>query len=284
VQDRTELFAAARAAEVATPETASLDEWTDWDRDVIVKPRFTLHAPEYDDAFDHAHTHHNSTRYVDSGEELSRSDLAEEMGHVPLVQEYVPDTDEYAFFALYDSGEPVATFQFRQRRGYKYAGGPSAYRESVAIPELDAAGQRLLDHLNWHGLAMVEFLRNPETGRFELMEINPRFWTSLPFSVQAGVDFPYYYWLLTTGRLHDVNPDYEVGIAGHLLRGELLYLHSILFEEYPLVERPSLPGAVMSVLASLLRHPRFDYLRVDDLGPFFVDLRNTIDTTRERIR
>jgi len=40
----------------------------------------------------------------------------------------------------------------------------------------------------------------------------------------------------------------------------------------------------MSVLASLLRHPRFDYLRVDDLGPFFVDLRNTIDTTRERIR
>jgi len=286
VQDRVELFEAAEAAHVPTPETGFLTEWTDSDRDsdVVVKPRYTVHAPEYDDSFDRARTHHNSTHYIEAGTEPDRTALVDELGHVPLVQEYIPDTNEYAFFALYNSGEPVATFQFRQRRGYKYAGGPSAYRESVSIPELDAAGRRLLDHLDWHGLAMVEFLRNPATGEFELMEVNPRFWTSLPFSIRAGVDFPYYYWMLTTGRVHDPEPEYDVGIAGHLLRGELLHLHSILFEEYPLVEKPSFARTLAEVTVSIVRHPRFDYLTIDDPRPFLVDMRNLVDTTRDRIR
>ncbi|WP_137285261.1 carboxylate--amine ligase [Halorussus salinisoli] len=275
VQDRVRLFEAATDAEVATPETATLDEWDDWDREVIVKPRYTVRATEYLDGADgESHAQHSSTRFVAPGTEPDRDAVVAEMNHVPLVQEYVPDSDEYAFFALYDHGEPVATFQHRQRRGYKYSGGPSAFRESVDIPALDAAGRRLLDELDWHGLAMVEFLRNPRTGDFELMEVNPRFWTSLPFTVCAGVDFPYYYWSLAGGTPPERDPDYDVGIAGHLLRGELLHLHSILFEDYPLVERPSFTESVGDVAGSILRHPRFDYLRADDPMPAIQDLKN----------
>ncbi|USZ67828.1 ATP-grasp domain-containing protein [Halorussus salilacus] len=275
VQDRVELFDAARTAGVAAPETATVDEWTDWDREVIVKPRYTVHAEEYLDVAE-SHGQSHSTTFVAPGETPDRDELVAEMGHVPLVQEYVPDSDEYGFFALYDEGEAVATFQHRQRRGYKYSGGPSAYRESVDIPELDAAGRALLDELDWHGLAMVEFLRNPETGQFELMEVNPRFWTSLPFTVRAGVDFPYYYWRQAAGHTLDAEPEYAVGIAGHLLRGELLYLHSILFEDYPLVERPSFLRGLADVVTSTARHPRFDYLDADDPKPFVRDLRNVV--------
>ncbi len=274
VQDRARLFEAADRADVDYPATETLDDWEDWDDEAIVKPRYTFHAAEYDDRFDVSHSHHNSTEYVPPGEQPDREELVAEMGHVPLVQEYVPDTDEYAFFALYDEGEAVATFQHRQRRGYKYVGGPSSFRESVSIPELDAAGRRLLDELDWHGLAMVEFLRDPETGEFELMEVNPRFWTSLPFTVQAGVDFPYYYWLLANDRAGEIASSYDVGVAGHLIRGELLYLHSILFEDYPLVERPSLASAVAEIGYSVARHPRFDYLSLDDPRPFVRDFRN----------
>lgn len=277
VQDRVRLFEAAEAAGVETPETTTAGEWGDWDREVIVKPRYTVHASEYLDGLDRSTTQHKSTRYVAPDESPDPEQLRAEMGHEPLVQEYVPDSDEYAFFALYDEGEAVATFQHRQRRGYKYSGGPSAYRESVDIPELDAAGRRLLDELDWHGLAMVEFLRNPATGRFELMEVNPRFWTSLPFTVQAGVDFPYYYCQQAAGRTLESEPDYEVGIAGHLLRGELLHLYSILFEDYPLVERPSFARSAAAVAASLVRHPRFDYLDVDDPKPFLRDVGNTFE-------
>ena len=171
---------------------------------------------------------------------------------------------------------PVATFQHRQRRGWKYAGGPSAYRESVSIPELEAAGTALLDELDWHGVAMVEFLRNPDTGEFELMEINPRFWSSLPFTVQAGVDFPHLYWLQATGRALPDPPGYRVGIGGHLLRGEALHLYSILGEEYPLVETPSFLGTAREIGRSLLRERRFDYLSRDDPGPMVGELELTV--------
>jgi len=286
VQDRVRLFEEAAAAGVNAPRTAVLSEFDNWDEDVIIKPRYTVHAPEYDDAFEIAQTHYNSTQYISDSADIDFDAIVADMGHVPLVQEYVPDTDEYAFFALYDHGDAVASFQFRQHRGYKYAGGPSAFREAVDIPALQEAGQGLLDHLEWHGVAMVEFLRDPETGEFELMEINPRFWTSLPFSIQAGVDFPYYYWLLSMGYTptHSFDSGYDVGRAGHLLRGELLHLHSILFEEYPLVERPSFPRTAATIAASIVRHPTFDYLSIDDPAPFVRDMVNAIIPTRRRTR
>jgi predicted ATP-grasp superfamily ATP-dependent carboligase len=278
VQDRVSLFAAARTAGVPIPTTQPLDDWDGRDQDVIVKPRYTLHAREYSVRFAESHTQWSSTRYVAPDEDVSQANLVAEMGHVPLVQEYIPTTDEYGFFALYDHGEPVATFQHRQRRGWKYCGGPSAYREAVDIPELGQAGRRLLDELEWHGVAMVEFLRDPETDEFKLMEVNPRFWSSLPFTVQAGVDFPHLYWLQATGTPIEADPDYDVGLAGHLLWGELLHLQSILREEYPLVDRPSFLHRLGEVLGSIVRSPRFDYLDRDDPRPFVQDLRNKVTT------
>ncbi len=278
VQDRMQLREAALAAGISMPRTETLSDWEDWEDRTIVKPRYTVHAPEYADRFDEPAPELGSTKYIDPGTEPDRKTVIKEMGHEPLVQEYIPATDEYGFFALYADGSPVATFQHRQRRGWKYAGGPSAYRESVSIPALETAGLALLDELDWHGVAMVEFLRNPETGEFELMEINPRFWSSLPFTIQAGVDFPsLYYEQATGGRV--TQPEYDVGIGGHLLWGEFLHLHSILAEEYPLVERPSFVSRLREISGSIVRQPRFDYLSQDDPGPFVGDLRNSVTTS-----
>lgn len=284
-QDRVELFAAAEAADVSTPQTKRLENWTDWDEGSIVKPRYTVHAAEYSDEFTESEPMGKSIQYVDAGSKPDFDELVATMGHVPIVQEYVPTPDEYGFFALYDHGTPVATFQHRQRRGWKYAGGPSAYRESVDIPELETTGLRLLDELDWHGVAMVEFLRDPESGEFKLMEVNPRFWSSLPFTVQAGIDFPYLYWRQASGQAVEAQQHYEVGTAGHYLWGECLHLYSIMTAEYPLVERPSLGGTLRDIGASILRHPQFDYLDIDDPGPFVQDITNTGATvTGERLK
>ncbi|WP_246998948.1 carboxylate--amine ligase [Halosolutus gelatinilyticus] len=273
VQDRVELFDAAETAGVAIPETAPMDAWDDWDRETIVKPRYTVAAPAYlgpeVDGGDIG-----STTYRTPGVEPDVADWINRYGHVPLVQERVPDSREYGFFALYDEGEPVATFQHCQRRGWTYAGGPSAYRESVYDQDLEDAGRSLLDELDWHGLAMVEFLRDPDSGVFKLMEINPRFWSSLPFSVRVGADFPYYYWRMASGDPIEPGPTYDVGVGGHLLRGEVSYLASVVTDDYPLVERPPLAGALRDVLGSLVREPRFDYAVADDPLPFVRDGAN----------
>jgi hypothetical protein len=285
VQDRVELFEAAKAVGVPTPETKLLTEWDDWSGRQIVKGRYTLLAGSYLDAQAKVTADGSgesaggsgregvvqppSTRYLSPGVEPDVDALRSKAGHVPLVQEFMDDTDEYAFFAIYDEGEPLATFQHRQIRGFKYSGGPSAFRKSVDIPALEREGRKLLDHLDWHGPAMVEFKRDSSTGEFKLMEINPRFWSSLPFTVQAGADFPFYHWLLATGRRHRIEPGYDVGIGGHLALGEISYLNSILREETPLVEKPPFVSAVATVLRSVVRHPRFDYLDRSDLCPFF---------------
>jgi len=274
VQDRVELFEAAERAGVAVPDTRLLDEVDDWDREWIVKGRYTLLADAYvDDLPPERSRDPPSTQYL-NGDKPDVETIRSQNGHTPIVQEFLPTTDEYAFFALYEEGEAVRTFQHRQVRAYNYAGGPSSFRESVSIPELDEAGRALLDELEWHGLAMVEFLRNDETGAFELMEINPRLWSSLPFSVRAGADFPHDYWLLARGERERIVDDYEVGTAGHLIRGELSYLHSVLFDEEELVERPVRSEAFSAVAASLREYPRFDYLRLDDPRPFVRDALN----------
>ena len=274
-QDRIDLYDVAESVDVAVPETRLLSACTDFDRELIVKSRYTVPPVEFgEDDGGRAHPRDAGTRYLPAGESPPRNAIQFEMGHDPIVQAFMPGAAEYGFFAIYDRGEALATFQHRQLRGYKYCGGPSAYRESIDDPDLESAGLRLLDALDWHGVAMVEFKRDPDTGEYLLMEVNPRFWSSLPFTVQAGADFPHYAWQLASGRGEEVTPGYRVGVGGHLVRGELLYLHSVLTEDYPLVERPRFSRALWAVLSSIVREPRFDYLDRDDPGPFLRDLRN----------
>jgi hypothetical protein len=68
-------------------------------------------------------------------------------------------------------------------------GGPSTCARTIHQADLVYAGKRLLDGLNWNGVAMVEFKRNQE-GKIFLMEINPKFWGSLDLAISSGVDFP----------------------------------------------------------------------------------------------
>jgi len=198
------------------------------------------------------------------------------MEHDPIVQEFIPKDGEYMFAALYDHGEPLATFQHRQIRGNSYTGGGGVYRESIYDPELEAVARDLLDELDWHGLACIEYMRDARTGQYVLTEINPRMWQSLPSTVQAGADFPYYYWLLANGRADEIDHEYETGVGTHLLYGELGYLLSILREDSPHVERPSVTRTAGEILASVFTEPNFDYLSLDDFGPFLTGLKRKI--------
>jgi len=270
VQDRVRLAAVAEAAGVAVPETRTFDDVDDWDRERIVKSRYNLLAGEYVDSFSERDAELNKTlKYLPPGERPDREAVVAEMNHVPIVQETVPGGgDEYAFIALYDRGEPAATYQKHQIRGKTYAGGTSVYREAVSIPALERAGRALLDELEWHGLAEVEFLRDPDTGEFKLMEVNPRMWASVACAVAAGADFPYYYWRLANGEADEVGGDYAVGTGNHSLFGELQHLSSVLRDDYPEVERPALARRLWEIAVSCYDQPNFDYLRLDDPGPF----------------
>lgn len=58
---------------------------------------------------------------------------------------------------------------------------------------------RLADAVQLDGIAMFEFRMNAETGDYILIEVNPRFWGSLPLAVAAGCDFPMALWSQAMG-------------------------------------------------------------------------------------
>ncbi|QLG63998.1 carboxylate--amine ligase [Halorarum salinum] len=269
VHDRMLLAEAAERAGVPIPETRPLDEADDWDGRYVVKSRYNLLTDEYVESFPsgRADTAKDVT-HVRPGETPGVEALVEGMYHVPIVQEFVPTDGEYMFAGLYDHGEPLATFQHRQIRGDSYVGGGGVYRKSVYVRELEEAARALLSELDWHGLACIEYMRHAETGEFVLTEVNPRMWQSLPSTVHAGADFPYYYWQRATGRADEIDPSYELGRGTHSPNGEVSYLVSVLRDDSPHVERPGLLGTLREQFRSMYRQPYFDYTHPDDLGVF----------------
>ena len=267
--DRLRLYDAAREADVPVPETKKIHDVETWDEAQFVKSRYNLLTDEY------ISTHSSreadlitDNAYLEPGEQPDSTELCRKMKHAPIVQEYVPTDEEYLFGALYDHGTPVLTFQHKQVRGETYTGGGGSYRESVYIPELERVARRLLDHLEWHGLACIEYIKNPVTGEFTLVEINPRMWRSLAFAVRTGADFPYAYWLAARGQADQIENTYETGVGGHYLYGEFTYLKSIFEKETDDLERPNLGGALYAIAVSCWKQPNFDYLRLEDPAPF----------------
>lgn len=51
--------------------------------------------------------------------------------------------------------------------------------------------RRLIDRLKWSGIAHIDLRYDEQDGQVKILEINPRFWASLPGSLIAGVNFPY---------------------------------------------------------------------------------------------
>lgn len=262
-QDWLKLRAVATDAGVPIPETRPLDEWETWDRPAVIKSRYSIMESKNRLVSPGIH-------FVQPGDDPDIDAIVAEMGHVPIVQEFVPGDAEHGFFALYDEGESLATFQHRRIRSYTYSGGASTYRKSIADSALAAEGAKLLDAFDWHGPAMVEFKHDPRDDSFRLMEINPRFWGSLALAVHAGVDFPYLYYRLAVGDPIQSH-GYDVGVGSHLLRGEVSYLHSVLRYDYDHVQRPRLTQIVPTMVTSFVTQPQFDYLSLDDPLPFLVD-------------
>lgn len=89
-----------------------------------------------------------------------------------------------------------------------------------------------------------------------------------------------YYWLAASGRQEEIDCDYDLGVGTHSLHGELRHLLSIVRTDSPLVAKPPVTRRAREILTSCLREPNFDYLSLDDPGPFVRGLRNELSKGR----
>lgn len=115
----------------------------------------------------------------------------------PVVQERVTG-EGWGVSCLYWEGRHLASFTHRRLREKTVTGGTSTLRESRRNPLLEEMARTLLDKLEWHGLAMVEFKFDPASGEGWFIEINPRLWGSIHLAVASGIDFPAWLYLAAT--------------------------------------------------------------------------------------
>ncbi len=176
-------------------------------------------------------------------------------------------------------GEILYAFQHRRVHEVPLTGGGSSLRVSEAlIPELLEASRKLIRELRWHGVAMVEFKWQPDSRRFILIEINGRFWGSLPLATAAGADFPRLLWHLHIDDELPALPPYRTGVLCRKLSADLAWFEAVLRRDADtqLVKLPSRWQATKDMLAMFRPSQRFDAQSLSDPLPGLVDVGNIL--------
>ncbi len=181
-----------------------------------------------------------------------------------LLQRRVDGIGE-GFFALRWGGRAIAMFAHRRLREKPPAGGVSVYRESIPLEErLAGPGLRLLDALDWQGVAMIECKRETGTDRQVLMEVNGRFWGSLQLAIDSGIDFPALLVRCAAGEAVPQSGRYRVGVRSRWFWGDVDHLYLRLRDG----------KAPLQALRAFLRFSRRDRSEVwhwRDPAPFVVE-------------
>jgi predicted ATP-grasp superfamily ATP-dependent carboligase len=181
-----------------------------------------------------------------------------------LLQRRVDGVGE-GFFALRWAGRAVAMFAHRRLREKPPAGGVSVYRESIPLDErLAGPGLRLLDALDWQGVAMIECKREAGTGRQVLMEVNGRFWGSLQLAIDAGIDFPSLLVGCVAGEAVPETHGYRVGVRSRWFWGDVDHLYLRLRDGSARLQ-------ALRAFLRLSRRDRSEVWRWDDPAPFVVE-------------
>lgn len=168
-------------------------------------------------------------------------DVYTRTGEPPLIQQCIYG-EEYGVEMLVHDGYPYAMVAHHRLRSLSPTGGASVLKETMEDSELRgtliAYAQQLALTLKWEGPMMVEFKVDADTREPLLMEVNGRWWGSLPLAVAAGVDMPLlFYDAVRKRRIPErpVMPDQYMATR-HFL-GDIRYLLRVICARDPMRSR-----------------------------------------------
>jgi predicted ATP-grasp superfamily ATP-dependent carboligase len=227
--DKTETSRLAASLGIAIPKTrvaASLDQLRDISRSVeypvVLKPRASEEL-----CTNGRLSTTGRPRYASNPAQLEAAyrDISSRSGLV-LVQDFI-EGEGVGYFALMNHGELRAEFAHRRIRDVHPSGSGSAVRISVEPdPEIRQSSLAILSALRWHGVAMVEY-RQKSNSPAVFMEVNGRFWHSLPLACIAGVDFPRMLVRMVEHGDVELNRSYRSGVRCRWLLGDVRHLFEV---------------------------------------------------------
>ena len=287
VLDKSRTLALAKQQGIRVPQSlqcTSLAQWRDAAEQltypIVVKWADPLSAaPKLNAAGLHLHKleyAHDRAAFLALGERF------EPAGVWPLIQEYCPGRGLGQFFFMHE-GKAVRRFQHLRIAEWPPEGGFSSVCDAVPLSEHRELQERsiaLLQALNWEGVAMVEYRLDEASGHAALMEINGRFWGSLPLAVQAGAGFALLAYRVQGLGQPTTLPEVRDGLRSRMIATELKRLVRILLQPGKIAD----PTFKIRPVREVWRFVR-DFFRpgtsyylwsLDDPGPWFADFRNVL--------
>jgi predicted ATP-grasp superfamily ATP-dependent carboligase len=223
----------------------------------------------------------HSVCIVRNEQELQEAGSALEGQHV-LVEDFF-EGDGVGVSVLAKHGAIRSVWQHRRLAATSSTGRSCRRTGEAPDPRLLRDVEALADATHLTGVAMFEFRQNPATGDHILIEVNPRFWGSLPLAVASGADFPLGLW-----HLHSGDDDaFSSGPIDRTLR------KVDLSGEYDRIS--ALSGSMTKTLgalarllglfaAAIVRPHLFDGWAKDDPAPHWSELRIVLGNLRDAAR
>lgn len=153
-----------------------------------------------------------------------------------VIEEFIPGgiqtrTVQIVFNKKHDI---IASFILKKIHQWPITGGSTAYAVSTNERELLEFVKPFFKKCQWEGPVGIQLIVDERNGKPNLIEINPRFTGSLPFTIQCGVNLPLIVCLSAQNRFdHKTLPAYDSGIFYINLS---YYLRAIL-KEFSLSEK-----------------------------------------------
>jgi len=130
----------------------------------------------------------------------SRQELIQEYRKVTskkqevVIQEIIPGDAKHmcGFNAYYNKNfTPNGVFMYRRIREWPPVSGNGVLIENVGLPELEEIITPLVKKIKYYGIVDAEFKKDPRSGMFNLIEINPRCWMQVELPLICGANLPH---------------------------------------------------------------------------------------------
>lgn len=143
--------------------------------------------------------------------------------HLPVLQEHV-DGPKVGVLGVYDRGRHVSSivFEIRRSKGAKNF-GTSTFRVTIDDPVTQANAIAMMESLGWHGVVDMDWLRGAD-GVARLIDVNGRLGGATALTMPAGMDLPYAWYRVATGRADAPAAPIRVGAKARWILGDTLGL------------------------------------------------------------
>ncbi len=182
-----------------------------------------------------------------------------------LIQEFISGGPDqlYSFCPFFKDGKVIASIMARRSRQHPMDfGHATTFAELVDIPEIREISERFLRLIGYYGIGEVEFMYEPQSGEYKLIEVNPRVWGWHTLAIMAGVDLPYLLYQDMNGQ--------EIETTSALENMKWVRLITDVGTVFSEIVKGNMK--ISDYITSMMGKKAFAVFSIEDPLPFFVEI------------